>query len=175
MIFRFSITATSTVPNTPHYSDFLRTASVLAGSPSPSQSSLRRAASTVYYALFHFMCESVADCVVGREADFPKKAWRRAYRALNHGFAKNAVATDKGNPRPVLEKFPEAAQALANHFYAMQMKRHQADYDPFFELSRTDIQLDIRATGEIIGNFRALPEADRRAFVTLILFPDRKE
>ncbi|MYC32883.1 MAG: hypothetical protein F4X64_06865 [Chloroflexi bacterium] len=52
----------------------------------PSQTDLRRAISSVYYALFHAIAQSNADTLVGdaplvRDPD----AWRQAYRALDHG------------------------------------------------------------------------------------------
>lgn len=52
----------------------------------PTQEHLRRAVSTVYYAIFHSLCKSNADSLLGPEyTNTP--AWTRVYRALDHGVA----------------------------------------------------------------------------------------
>src|SRR5262245_24760415 len=58
----------------------------------PRQADLRRATSTAYYALFQAMAKDVADLFAGAGPNRPDKAWRHAYRALDHGTAKNACA-----------------------------------------------------------------------------------
>ena len=70
--------------------DFIETARHLTSSTGrPRQTDLRRAVSTTYYALFHCLAACYADTIVGGPgAKRSKPAWRQAYRALNHGSAK---------------------------------------------------------------------------------------
>jgi hypothetical protein len=51
-------------------------------------------------------------------------AWGQVFRALEHGFAKNAClqARNLGLPAAII--------AFADAFTALQEQRHQADYDP---------------------------------------------
>ena len=73
--------------------DFVKTARSLVGQQGagrPRETDLRRAVSTAYYGLFHCVASSGADLLVGgKQADRSERAWRQAYRALNHGQAKN--------------------------------------------------------------------------------------
>jgi hypothetical protein len=105
--------------------DLLRTADALARLESrrPRQTSLRRAVSSAYYAVFHALARSCADELIGvtRANSVP---WTRTYRALQHGEAKNAF-----KDRAVLELEPGIA-IFASAFITLQEQRHIADYDP---------------------------------------------
>jgi hypothetical protein len=51
----------------------------------PRETNLRRAVSTIYYALFHCLAACCADTLVGGpSSNRSKPAWRQAYRALQH-------------------------------------------------------------------------------------------
>ena len=53
------------------------------------QERLRRAVSTAYYAMFHFLANSNANALIGDPTnDNDAMAWNRAYRALEHGDAR---------------------------------------------------------------------------------------
>lgn len=154
--------------------DLLKTAESLSVSRGkPKQANLRRAVSTIYYAIFHALCNNCANCFVGRTGDYPRAAWRRTYRALNHRFAKEACNTNKQNKRRIIEKFPNEIQDFADQFYNMQIKRHSADYDPDFKLTKSSVETDLLTAKSIIKAFEAAPLSDRRAFATLVLFEDR--
>jgi len=85
----------------------------------PSEAALRRAASTVYYAIFHFVARECADLMIGgASAARSKPAWAQAYRALEHGYCKaqcENVGTMKKFPHEIrVSKFiccPSAAKA----------------------------------------------------------------
>jgi len=82
----------------------------------PRQSSLRRAVSTVYYAMFHCLARCCADTLIGSSgADRSKPAWRQVYRALDHGFAKNSCRNQE-----FIKKFPKDIEDFANSFVSMQ-------------------------------------------------------
>ena len=68
----------------------------------PRQSDLKRAQSTAYYAMFHALCRNCADSFIGRPGSLRSQpAWRQAYRAVEHGFAKNQYLR-----KSVMERFP---------------------------------------------------------------------
>ena len=108
--------------------DLLAAARELAGqsgAPPPSQASLRRSVSTTYYALFHCMAQNCADMLVGEPGSGQSRpAWRQAYRALQHGTAKQRCGQD------LIDRFPAEIQEFAKRFAVMQGKRETADYDP---------------------------------------------
>jgi hypothetical protein len=79
--------------------DFLKTARhLLKGSSAPpSPAELRRAVSTAYYAVFHALAHVCADRLIGSSnAASQGGAWGQVYRALEHGFARNACEQAKG-------------------------------------------------------------------------------
>lgn len=87
---------------------------------SPRQSDLKRAESTAYYAMFHAFCQNCADSFVGKSrAAENQNAWRQAYRAVNHGYAKFQCKN-----KSVIGGFPAEIQDFANQFAESQEKRH---------------------------------------------------
>ena len=138
-------------------------AGMASGSP-PSQASLRRAVSTTYYALFHCMAANCADMLVG-EADSGRSepAWMQAYRALQHGLAKQRCGQNR------ISRFPLEIQNFARRFASMQEKRELADYDPGAVFSQSEVIGDINNTENDITQFRQTPERDRRAFAVYVL------
>ncbi len=147
--------------------DLLAVARELAGapgSPPPSQASLRRAVSTTYYALFHCMAENCADMLVGEAGSGGSRpAWRQAYRALQHGTAKQRSRQD------FIYRFPAEIQEFAKRFAEMQDKRETADYDPSGIFEQLAVIQDINFAELRIAQFRQAPERDRRAFAVYVL------
>ncbi len=138
---------------------------VVSGKGKPKQAHLRRAVSTTYYALFHVLAKTCADLVIGTSKQKRSKpAWNQVYRALQHGFAKDACKHAN-----LLSKFPNTIQDFANMFVAMQDKRHKADYDPDEKVFKSAVEADIRAVESVIDGFEKAPQKDRRAFVALVL------
>ena len=136
----------------------------------PKQAYLRRAVSTTYYALFHCLANCCADCVIGRGPGHGRAAWKQVYRALQHGIAKKACNPKNESQKFILQKFPGEIQDFANQFYAMQDKRHNADYDPFLKLIKSEVGYDVATARSVISGFESAPVADRRAFSALVLF-----
>jgi hypothetical protein len=129
----------------------------------PRQANLRRASSSVYYALFHTLCETCANMLI-RPEDETNRAWTHVYRAIEHGKAKNSCLDKK-----MIGEFPDEVRDFANTFVAMQEKRHDADYDPGLLLVRSEVETDIQSAGAAIAAFNAAPEKHRRAFAAFIL------
>lgn len=92
----------------------------------PKSVSLRRAASTAYYALFHALARLCAQSLVGQ------KAWRHytpIYRSLDHSRARSVLNA--------LKRQQQAFGDVASAFEILQDLRHEADYSPEpFSLSR---------------------------------------
>lgn len=149
-------------------SDFLLTAKELANAANrkPRQSSLNRAISTAYYAMFHALARCCADTMIGGSGSVRSKpAWRQVYRALEHGFAKNACSNEK-----IIALFPQEIQDFANIFVTMQAKRHIADYDPEAKLYKSAVNFDIGAVDSAIAGFDKASIKNRRAFSAWVLF-----
>lgn len=69
--------------------------------------------------------------------------------------------------------FPTDIQDFANQFVAMQLKRHEADYDPYARFTKSAVGQDIRDTELAIAKLAKAPTRDRRAFAALVLFKVR--
>ena len=143
-------------------------AGAASGQPPPSQASLRRAVSTTYYALFHCMAENCADMLVGDpDSGRSQLAWDQAYRALEHGRAKQRCG------RNLTSRFPVEIRNFAELFAEMQEKRETADYDPAGNFGQSAVIQDINSAETRITQFRQVPKRDRRAFAAFVLFPLR--
>jgi uncharacterized protein (UPF0332 family) len=137
----------------------------------PRQSNLHRATSTAYYAMFHTLARCAADLLIGGPGfQRSAEAWLQAYRAVEHGTAKNACLNgDKISP------FPKKIQDFASMFVTMQEKRHKADYDPSARTRKSQVSSDIDLVETAIREFETVPPKDRRAFAALLIFkPLRK-
>ena len=144
--------------------------SVAGGRGRPRQAWLRRAVSTAYYALFHTMARCGADMLAGSTpANRSQPAWRQAYRALEHGHAKNQCS------KTVMKKFPEEIQRFGQTFVEMQGQRHTADYDPEPRLVRSDVLQLIDVTAKAITEFENTTLADRKAFAIYVLLKTRSD
>jgi hypothetical protein len=101
--------------------------------------------------------------VGGAGATRSEPAWRLVYRALEHGHARNACLDGK-----TITSFPKSIQSFATIFVAMQIKRHDADYDP-----KSEVEQDIVAIEQAIREFVRAPIKDRTAFCAHVLFRKR--
>ena len=154
--------------------NFLARAEDLAGSDCrgrPRQTSLRRAVSATYYALFHCLAACCANMLVGGPgSDRSRPAWRQTYRALQHGMARRRC-----QQRAIISRFPAAVQDFAQRFSEMQGKRHAVDYDPYAAFSKSDVLQDVAAAAAIIDLINATPVRDRRAFAVYVLLDVRND
>jgi uncharacterized protein (UPF0332 family) len=153
----------------PH--DFLEAALDLANSSKgkPKQAHLRRAVSTTYYAMFHALARCCADLFIGGTGSGrSKEAWRQVYRALDHGFAKSACTN-----KATLSQFPKEIQDFANLFVQMQLKRHDADYNPDGTVFKSAVLTDVSTVEAAIDGFNKAPLKDRRAFAAFVLVKQR--
>ena len=151
--------------------DLLKTAyKLIPNKGKPKQSDLLRALSTGYYVLFHILARNCADMMIGQtKAKRSKPAWVEVYRALNHGTTKSACSQNK-----MIGKFPAEIQDFAHEFVSMQKKRHNADYDPYYRVSKSEVLTDLAKITNVIDTFSATDVINKRAFAAYVLFYDRK-
>lgn len=133
----------------------------------PRQADLKRSISTAYYALFSALARNGADLLVGVGASRPNKAWTHAYRALDHGFAKNACR-EAANLT-----FPPEIVSCAKEFIELQEVRHKADYDPGARFSRVEAMDWVKRAEAAVARLRAAPRRDRKAFAVQLLLRRR--
>jgi len=72
-----------------------------------------------------------------------------------------------------MQQFPADIQDFANSFVMMQLKRHDADYVPTSQFSKSEAQQDILDAETVIRKFRDAPTSDRRAFAAYVLLKKR--
>lgn len=133
----------------------------------PRQADLRRAISACYYAVFHALCRSNADVLVGTGNNKPKRAWSQAYRAANHGQVKKRCKSARA------KGFPRGLANFADSFTSLQELRHRADYDPDWRFQRSEVENHIAKAKAAIGALRKTPLTDRRAFAVHLLLSYR--
>ncbi len=140
--------------------DLIEIARELVNRDHPGQTHLKRAMSTAYYAMFHALCKNNADSLVGPigTPDRSRHAWNQAYRAVEHGYAKNQCKDT------VMEDFPETIRNFARHFVRAQELRHEADYDPAISFTPQEVIKVIDETGAMIDNLMNSEFKDRKAF-----------
>jgi hypothetical protein len=133
----------------------------------PSQSYLRRAISTAYYAVFHALAGECADLFIGGGSLRTGSDWSHVFRALDHGPAKNACA-QLGNINLGTEIL-----AFADTFLLLQEERHTADYDPTSRYTREKTLELIERAELAVQLLHAAPRADRRTLAVLAMFRKR--
>jgi hypothetical protein len=63
---------------------------------------------------------------------------------------------------------------FAANIATLQEKRHEADYDPSFEMKVDEVKIWIATARQAVGLFEHATERQRVAFLTLLLFNLRK-
>jgi len=147
--------------------DFIRTARKLAngGGKKPQQADLRRAQSTAYYAMFHCLAKCSGDMLVGAtSAKRSNAAWRQVYRSLSHTQIKSCCTNQS-----MMTLFPTDAQDFANVFIDLQVKRHDADYNPKGTFYRSAVLQDVEDAETAIKAFQQIDALDKRAFAAFVV------
>jgi len=135
----------------------------------PRQANLKRAISTIYYALFHFLADSNADLIVGgSRSNRSRRAWVQTYRALQHGAARSRCERQR-----VMRRFPQEIQDFADVFCSLQIERHQADYNPEKRFIMDEVETHLSAAKSIVQAFSTAARKDRLAFAIYVLLDQR--
>ena len=142
------------------WQDLIATSRLLTATPRPDtqplEDSLRRAVSTAYYAMFHALASSNADCLVGTPHNpLTEHAWSRIYRGLSHNAARRNLLQDRS-------LFSLHVQQFADAFAQLQDQRHRADYDPNRTFSRPQALYWIERAEGAIDNFMQASDDERK-------------
>ena len=147
----------------------------------PKQVNLRRAVSSAYYAVFHYLVEQ-ACCiqfgtqhaqapyrhVLGRA--FAHNVMKQACTSFGGGTLKEAVI--KGLPRDANGKYAvsSAIRGLALGFVELQEKRNVADYDRSERFKRSEVLIVIEQAKEQVARFSELDLSDDKKFFLACLW-----
>lgn len=136
----------------------------------PAQANLRRAVSTAYYSLFHFLVNHGCALVLGTSNE--TKPFRAILaRGFQHGSMQNVCKwfTRGGSfPRAIMSTLPTAfvtppeVADIAETFVQAMEKRHLADYDVAKKFTRSDVLSlveDIDGAMKSFKRTRTKPEA----------------
>jgi hypothetical protein len=142
----------------------------------PKQVNLRRAVSSTYYALFHFLVDASCRSVMGTTS--AQRPYRHVLgRAFVHTTMASACKSFSGGTLPqhvtsALPAFvvPPAMQRISQVFRELQGRRHVADYDLAATFTRHDVLSSVRIADEAMRDFRALPMSDERTFFLACLW-----
>jgi uncharacterized protein (UPF0332 family) len=120
------------------------------GGKHPKQSSLRRAVSTAYYALFHLL---IADFISNWSITDERA---RLGRMFEHRKMSGAAVKlrDKRNPMPVETELKKVIEA----FGQLQEDRYEADYDVGRTWSRTEVEETLAMADEAFTKWRSIHE-----------------
>lgn len=145
----------------------------------PLQVDVRRAISSAYYGLFHFVLTSVADEFVGVSQRTTSR-YALVYRGIDHGTlrticteAKRAVPSARYAAYLPTNGLGPLIQAFATAAIDLQEKRHTADYNPRPRFKTLDAKLAIGAARSAIRRFEQADQASRKILLTLLLCPPR--
>ena len=147
----------------------------------PKQANLRRAVSSTYYALFHFLVHEA--CCVHFGTHPAKAAYRHVLgRAFSHSVMKQACksfaggslkdSVQKGLPKNQTGVYaiPQPVREIAATFTELQDKRHTADYDLSERFTRSDVLTLISEARSSVARFQKLPSSDEKKFFLACLW-----
>jgi uncharacterized protein (UPF0332 family) len=147
----------------------------------PRQASLRRAVSTAYYALFHYLVDEACCAQIGTQNS--QKEHRHALaRAFVHTSMKEACTSFASGQlkASIVKKLPRNSKGIypipveisdiAGTFVELQEKRHIADYDLSERFQRGEVLILINQAELHIENFRQLAVSDTRKFFLACLW-----
>ncbi|MBV8920032.1 MAG: hypothetical protein JOZ76_18405 [Bradyrhizobium sp.] len=160
----------------PDPDELLQQADALAASDGATQSDLRRAISTAYYAVFHFCLTAAADMVCGSGSRSTPR-YSLVYRSVDHktlsGLCGQLSQTKPQNvaimPADGLGSVADFARVTAN----LQRQRILADYDPSQSFSEAEAKLTISEARQAINWFGSSSDEQKEAFLTMLLFRQR--
>lgn len=147
----------------------------------PRQVNLRRAISSAYYAVFHYLVDESCRVLFGTQhasgayrhvlaRAFTHNVMRQACVSFGGGNLKDSVV--KGLPRNTSGSYvihPSVCD-IARIFREMQDLRHLADYDRTERFKRSEVLVLIEQAKNSTSKFAALPDSDDRRFFLACLW-----
>ncbi len=147
----------------------------------PKQANLRRAVSSAYYAVFHFLVEESCRLVFGTQHGqaayrhtlgraFAHSVMKQACASFTGGTLKDAIV--KGLPRNASGRYliHDVIRNMARVFAEMQEKRNLADYDRRERFKRSEVLTLILQAKDWTEKFAALPMSDDKRFFLACLW-----
>ena len=165
------------------YDDLMKLAESIAklDTGKPKQAHLRRAVSTAYYAVFHFLVDEVCCAQMGTQ--HAQRPYRQTLsRAFAHATMKSACSSFgggtlkdsviKGLPRNQNGNYVISREIrdIAATFAELQEKRHLADYDLAERFKRSEVLTLIDQAKTYVEEFRNYPVGDDRKFFLACLW-----
>lgn len=161
------------------HSDLLEQANHLAAREPkrPKQASLRRATSTAYYALFHFLVDEATRYLVGGGAQ-RERLRSHVARSFEHRQMKDAAQKFLRGSHPwALQRdaLPREVFEIANAFVSLQQERHDADYNRERTFYKTEAQALIRVARSTMAEWRRVrTKESSRVFLAALAFKARQ-
>ena len=137
----------------------------------PKQANLRRALSSVYYAVFHLLIDEACRIQIG--AQHSQAPFRHVLgRAFTHGVLKDACKSfaggtlKKGASKGLPPGFviPMEIRELAQMFVNLQEIRHLADYDLTERFKRSEVLVRIAEVTKHTENFKNMESSNEKRF-----------
>jgi hypothetical protein len=134
-----------------------------------TQATLRRAVSTAYYALFHFLIEETCRNWIRVEQR------HRLTRRFDHGIMATASRQLTGRLKKRADGSVEARlRSVADAFVELRQRRESADYDLSAVFSFNDVALDIFLVEEAFASWELIRhEQIAQDYLFSLLFKDR--
>lgn len=165
-----------------YHRDLLAQATHLAGKEPrrPKQASLRRAVSTAYYALFHFLIDEACRNVVG--TSHQRRNLRAVLaRAFSHSTMLKASKSFSGGNLPAgiadmlaSATVPSELREVAHSFVRLQEERHRADYNLASRFSRDEANNLIGRSRDAIELWNSVKDHDvARLYLVALLSWDQ--
>lgn len=140
----------------------------------PRQSYLRRAVSTAYYALFHYLCTATAGCLLANRAT---EEQLHLVRSIDHATLRQVcewIANPSSAPVHIRGMVGSLATKpgvlnVALAFPDLMQARHQADYDHVNGFSKPVAVQHIDAAEAAIQGMKYQRRATKEAFFTLVV------
>ncbi|MCR4318133.1 MAG: hypothetical protein NUW37_17445 [Planctomycetes bacterium] len=164
------------------YEDLIEQAEALATKDrrKPKQANLRRAVSSMYYALFHFLVDQTCQIMLGSSNSqtpyrhvlgraFVHTVMKQACTSFGGGTLKDSVI--KGLPRNKSGNYviPPEIQKIASLFTEIQDWRHLADYDLSEKFIRSDVLTLIEQSKHHMSQFSSSKNSDEKRFFLVCL------
>ena len=141
----------------------------------PRQASLRRAVSTAYYSLFHFLLHETTNRLFPAR---PTALRERATRAFTHVEARNVCeifSNEKGGIKNLtVDPLERQLVEIAAAFVELQEARQRADYDLLQPFDRIQVVGYINRARLAIARWEAIKRnANANVFLTALLIHNR--
>ena len=144
------------------------------GNP-PTDAHLRRAVSTAYYAVFHYILRAAADRFMGR-GEAASAGYALLYRSFDHRHMKTVCGALRA---PTLrERFRrhlgrasvrQEVREFAAAFEELQDARHTADYDPVASFVLSDVMALIEAAVTAMHAFDQVAPEEKSDVLALLM------